>query len=480
MPLSARILNPTFEGRAVALKCGSYGNQDPSNRVWLGGRRSLTLSAMVATRLHRINRSPASQTAMRVLISTTGYPGHVLPLVPFARACIRAGHEVCVAGPGSHGALVRDAGLKFIGCGDPPVDDIRAILARAAHLPREQGHELIVSDAFARVGTRAMVGDLLQITGAWRPDIIVRESQEFSALLAAERHHVAHVRVALGLTQSEEQITSLAAPALDELRAELNLPADPGGGQIRDSAWLTRVPPPLDRGPGSPTAAHRFRDTDPAPAERPSWAPDDDRPLVYLSFGSVAASLGFYPDLYRQAIEALAGLDIRLLVTVGAGPDPAVLEPFPAHVRVERWVPQTEVLPHAAAVICHGGYGTTLGALAAGVPLVLMPLFAGDQWQLARRVADIGAGIVLEDGPERATFEPPAAGTISELSRAVSVVVNERGYGCASGRIADAIAQLPPVDAAVDLLRAHAQEAGATNQIALGNSIDALERTPRV
>jgi UDP:flavonoid glycosyltransferase YjiC (YdhE family) len=36
---------------------------------------------------------------MRLLFTTTGQAGHVLPLVPLARACLRAGHEVRVAGP---------------------------------------------------------------------------------------------------------------------------------------------------------------------------------------------------------------------------------------------------------------------------------------------------------------------------------------------------------------------------------------------
>ena len=53
--------------------------------------------------------------------------------------------------------------------------------------------------------------------------------------------------------------------------------------------------------------------------------------------------MGFFPSLYRAVVDALAGLPIRMLVTVGDAADPAEIGPLPANVRVERWVPQAEV-----------------------------------------------------------------------------------------------------------------------------------------
>ncbi len=65
----------------------------------------------------------------------------------------------------------------------------------------------------------------------------------------------------------------------------------------------------------------------------------------------------------------------------------------PPNVRVERWVDQNEVLTRATAVVCHGGGGTTLGTLAAGLPLVVVPLFSNDQHINAGRIAASGAGV---------------------------------------------------------------------------------------
>ena len=84
-----------------------------------------------------------------------------------------------------------------------------------------------------------------------------------------------------------------------------------------------------------------------------------------------------------------------MLLTVGRRFDASTLGPVPANVHVEPWIDQARVLDHADLVVCHGGSGTTLAALAAGVPLVMVPLFA-DQFENARRIAQTRAGRVVE------------------------------------------------------------------------------------
>ncbi len=154
---------------------------------------------------------------------------------------------------------------------------------------------------------------------------------------------------------------------------------------------------------------------------------------MYVTFGSVAASVGLFPGLYRTTVDVLSDLDVHVLVTTGGQADPAELGPLPANVRAERWVAQEEALAHADAVVCHGGYGTMLGALAHGVPLVVMTLFGGDQRRNGRRIAEIGAGIALdEDG--RMMFEPPGAEVIAALPGAVRRVLDDPGYGRAARR----------------------------------------------
>ncbi len=88
-------------------------------------------------------------------------------------------------------------------------------------------------------------------------------------------------------------------------------------------------------------------------------------------------------------------LDVRVLLTVGRQFDSAALGPVPDNVHVETWVDQARVFDRAEVVVCHGGSGTVFGAVAAGVPLVVVPVFA-DQFENGHRVAGTGAGVVVE------------------------------------------------------------------------------------
>jgi UDP:flavonoid glycosyltransferase YjiC (YdhE family) len=423
---------------------------------------------------------------MRVLMTTTGYAGHFVPLVPFARACVRSGHELRVVAPRAHGAAVTAAGLELHACADPAPEDLARLVATIAELPRRDGHAHMMREGFARTHVLAVLHDVLEAVESWRPDVVVRESQEYAGALAAERAGIPHARVALGLAAQENDTLALAAPAVDELRAELGLPGDPEACALRESPYLTLVPAALEepdasaqpvthrfRVPASLPAARdgRRRATAPAVGRRHVTAPlapdrggvarDDARPLVYLTFGSVAALMGLHPRVYRAAIDALADVPAQLLVTVGEGGDPAALGPLLPNVHVERWVPQDTILGRAAAVVCHGGYGSVLGALAHGVPVVALPIFADDQWRNARRVAEVGAGIAVDDDPDgaRRMLDGPGPEAFGALPAAVEAVLREPGgHRRAARAVADAIAALPPVDDAAGVLEAMAAQ----------------------
>jgi UDP:flavonoid glycosyltransferase YjiC (YdhE family) len=381
-----------------------------------------------------------------------------MPLVPFARACLRAGHEVRVAAPRAQGGHVERMGLDLHACSDPAKEDIARLVGSLAELGQREGHAHMMSEGFARVAARAVLADVVEVVDRWRPEVVVRESQEYAGALAAERAGVPHVRVALGLAAQENETLSTAATVVDELRTELGLPGDLDASALRDSPYLTLVPPLLEEPDGAgPAATHRFRDLRngaPSRARLPGWASSGADPLVYLTFGSVVGALGLFPRVYRPAIEALAELPARVLVTVGENADPSELAPVPQNVYVERSVSQGAILEQAVAVICHGGYGSVLGALAAGVPVVAVPIFADDQWRNGRRVAELGAGIALDGdrGPTRRMLDGPGSETFAALADAVGAILADRRYRSAAQGIAAAIDLLPPADAAVEVL----------------------------
>ena len=387
---------------------------------------------------------------MRALFSSTRGAGHFNPLVPFARAFERAGHEVLFAGPPDLTGPVESAGFEFCRFDPPPEDELGAIWGRVPDLPPEEANEVVVGEIFGRLNTTAALPRLRAVFEEWRPDVVVRDPNEYGAALAAELGGIAHARVAIGLASTEELALGIAAGAIDAIRRAEGLPPDPDADRLRSSPYLSVFPATLDEG-GQPDT-HRFHDPawDAPAAELPDWWPGrEDEPLVYVTFGSVAGSFAQALPVYGLALRAVAGLPVRVLLTVGRDLDLEALPEAPDNVRVERWVPQQDVLGHAAAAVVHGGSGSTLGAIAAGVPLVVAPLFA-DQPQNARRVAEVGAGLAVEP-----TRENPAA-TTEPLRDAIESVLGQPSYGERARALADELRAEPPVDQAVALFAPHA------------------------
>lgn len=361
---------------------------------------------------------------MRLLFTTTGHAGHVLPLVPLARACLRAGLEVRVAGPRSRSEVVLGAGLPFWPFADPPEEGVRAVFAPTAGMAPEEANAVVIGEIFGRLAAGAALPGLRAMIEAWRPDVVVRESYEFASVIAAEQAGVPHVRVATGLASTEEW---LLAHAGEQPIAE-----------IRASPLLSLTPPALDDGP----ASRRFRvgGREPGPNR---WG----EPLVYVTFGSVAAGTPAFPGVYRTALEELADVPVHVLLTIGSHGDLAELGSLPRNATVERWVPQADVTAHAAAMVCHGGYGTTIGALADAVPLVVAPLFA-DQGRNAARVAEVGAGLAL---PMAASIE---AADVAGVGTLVRRVLAEPSFGRAARDVAASARSQPHVDDAPAVLAA--------------------------
>ena len=115
---------------------------------------------------------------------------------------------------------------------------------------------------------------------------------------------------------------------------------------------------------------------------------------------------------------------------------------MPANAHVVPWLAQDEVLAHAAAMLGHGGFGTTRGALAAGVPQAVSPLFSFDQVVNGEHVAAVGAGVTTGMG----------SGSVARAAAEVHRLLEEPSYAAAAGRVAEALRELPAPAEAVPLL----------------------------
>ena len=227
-----------------------------------------------------------------------------------------------------------------------------------------------------------------------------------------------------------------ALPALNGARAEQGLPPlahvlDQGRSAARvlvmTSAAFDFV------GPLPPTVKYvgpRLDDmTDCGPWE----PPPGDGPLVLVALSS---DFQDQEDLLRRAVAAMGTLPVRAVVTTGRGIDPESVE-APPNVQVRQLAPHRKILREAAAVVTHCGHGTTIKALADGVPLVCLPM-GRDQFDIAARVVHRGAGIRLD-----------AAASPSSIAAALRNVLDDPGYREAARRIAGAIAEETAEDRAV-------------------------------
>jgi UDP:flavonoid glycosyltransferase YjiC (YdhE family) len=389
---------------------------------------------------------------MRILFSSTRGAGHVQPLIPYAHALLRRGHEVHVAAPESVDAVLKKEGLTHALFDHPGDEVLGSIWARFRGLSNDEINAMAVREIFAGLNARAALPKLLEVIRIWRPDLIVRESAEFAAAVAADQAGVPHARVAVHNSHSEERILSRAAAPVDVLRKEAGVAPD-NGAALRAAPAFTAFPAALDgialhEGSQPPFRVRGPRDKVSPVGTPASWLRQDGVPFVYITFGTIAGSTPEAHAVYRAALAAVAALPVRALLTTGPGIEAGQLDTIPANVTVEAWVPQADVLRHASALVCHGGSGTILGGLAAGVPMVVAPLFA-DQPDNASRIEGAGAGI--------AVFKPDA----SSLRAAMERVLADTEMRANARRIADQMAAMPSIDDAIDALLAPLLDANA-------------------
>lgn len=382
---------------------------------------------------------------MRVLAACSlGGAGHLQPLRPFLDAAHHRGFETLVVGPPAIARMVEETGHRFAAGGEPPEAAVAPIRERLPVVPAREASVLGNRELFGRLATAAMLPAMNRVISDWKPDIVLRDPCEYASAVSARLSGIATVQIAIGLAEVEWGSIDIAAPALEDHRPGLT-------EELHLSPYVTRFPASLDPSPFPDT--RRFRESVGAPvAPLPDWWNGFRAPLVYVSFGTVLGHMSIAAETYRVALTAAAGLDARVLLTVGRRFDISQLGELPSNVHVEPWVDQADVLAEAEVVVCHGGSGTTFGALAAGVPLVIVPLFA-DQFANGPKVAEAKAGVVLNTGLD-------TGGGRRLLSQADAVLIAEaiekvRGHSSFrqhAQRIAAEMAQAPTVDDLLDEL----------------------------
>jgi UDP:flavonoid glycosyltransferase YjiC (YdhE family) len=374
----------------------------------------------------------------RILFTCRPLSGHFDPLLPLAAAARASGHTVAFASGDPVVGQARDAGFTAFEAG-------LADTFRAEWAPRFPGFTTLVGDAqrtfffteiFANLELAPRVVDLDAIMSAWQPDLVVHEMAELAAPLVSTALGIPYVDVGYGSLIPRALLEEAGAAAATHWRAR-GLEPHPLAGAFR-YLYVDPCPPALQ----TPEIADVANVQPMRPAagethvtERSAWLDDlPHRHTVYVTLGTVWNS---DLDVFRLVIEALRDR-VNLIITVGRQNDPALLGPQPKSVIIRSYIPQHELLPWCDAGVVHGGSGTVLGALAHGVPLVVVPQGA-DQWTNADQIVNAGAGQrLLRDEL-----------SVEAVRDCVMALLNEPSYRRAASNIEDEIRVMPSATDAI-------------------------------
>jgi hypothetical protein len=374
---------------------------------------------------------------MRVMFVCAAGLGHVHPVIPLARAAVAAGDEVLFATAAEGVATIESLGYPAVAVPAGAPDELAAAWAR---LPDRDVNSYVVADIFVRIQGRAALPAQRSLIESFGADLVV--SAELGALVAAEASGTPSAYVGITALDLDDLNLDRVVAAVDDLRVVAGLPRLGRLPFPDEAVYLSPVPPTLWADPAHIPAGwiwYRHEDAEgPVTSVAPRRA--DQRPRVYATLGSVAGGNQFGRLVFEPMLEALGRLDADVTFTVGAS-DISQIPEVPVNVRLARYLPQAEAMACDVAVV-HAGSGTTVAALARGLPLVAVPMFA-DQMHNADRLVEAHLG---------RRVDPHRIG--EQLTLAVEAVLTDPSYRANARRAADSIAARPaPAEAWKELRR---------------------------
>ncbi|WP_134728517.1 glycosyltransferase [Amycolatopsis nivea] len=378
---------------------------------------------------------------MRLMFSSGAGYSHLAPMLPLAKAARAAGDEVAfVTGPEAVQYL-ENTGLQAVSVGQPSDPAAAASMWQRAReemagMTADERLSHLVAEYMVGLGAAARLDAMVEFVRDWRPDLVIANLAERAAVMAACLSGVPYAMHAIGPPKSAATMERAWEVAnglvrergLDELPPRDGVPyLDfwPTGLIPPDVAWEYPTRWPLQPAGVTPTPGPRPAVLDGLPYDR----------TVYVTLGTTHNAR---PGVLEGMVAALRDEPVNVVATIGRDGDVGRFGQQPDHVRIEQFVPQTQLLPAVDAVVCHGGSATVLGALAHGVPLVVLPL-ATDHFEVAAQIQAAEAGIAVDSG--------------DGILDAVQTVLAGPAYRASAAALAAQIAEQPAPAAVAARLR---------------------------
>ena len=383
---------------------------------------------------------------MRVLCTCLPGHGHFNPMLALAQALAKAGHEVAFATAGDFCPHIESTGFAAFPAGMPLADQMAQARQRypeQAALSAMERFEQFVPRMLAGVAAPARAADLVPLVKDWEPDLLVHDETEFAGAVAA---------AAAGIPWADQSVGILRPLAMARLAGETLAPlcerygADVGrfGGMYR-YLYLDVAPPSLQSPEIARIAvAHPVQNATIDPGAEgeslPEWVRrlPPERPVVYVSLGTVFNAKA--RDVFAAVLEGLRTEAVSAIVTIGTDNDPADFGPQPDHIHIERFIPQSLLLPFCDAVVNQGGTAI-LPILASGLPLLVLPQGAN---QFHNAAACVAAGVGRRLLPGEVTPEA--------VRRDVGALLHDQQLREAARRVQRELAEMPGPERGVELL----------------------------
>jgi UDP:flavonoid glycosyltransferase YjiC (YdhE family) len=422
---------------------------------------------------------------MRLAFSTIAAAGHLNPMTTLARKMRERGHEVVFAGIPDAEPAVRHAGLEFhpVAEREFPAGSVREQLRQLSRLSGLAGVRYTVEfvckmfeaearyapGIFRRMGAQAAVMD--QICGGFSavamrlgmPLVHIANALPVNLYdsvpppMVGWRHrsgYFARLRNRACRLAFQRLLRPYLSGVADYYR-QLGLEFDldfPNGG-LSKLAQISQVPAAFDLPNAElPPWFHHagpFHDGQGRAAAPFPWDRLSGEPLIYVSMGTVQNG---FEHVFRTIAEACSGLGCQLALSIGGNLTLESVGPLAGNCIAVEYAPQVELLRRAALCITHAGLNTALESLAAGVPMVAIPV-TNDQPGVAARVVHSGTGAVV----------PYRRLTRERLRRAVRRVLEDGRYQENARRMQAAIQAANGLERAADLIEGALGRRGAAD-----------------
>ncbi|MEC1689272.1 macrolide family glycosyltransferase [Bacillus mojavensis] len=341
--------------------------------------------------------------------------GHVNPTLALVEKLCEKGHRVTYATTEEFAASVQQAGAEAL------------IYHTSLNIDPKQIREMIEKNETPISILKESLSILPQLEDLYQndhPDLIIYDFIALAGKLFADKLHIPVIKLCSSYAQNEsfqlgsEDMLLKMKEAEAEFKAYLEQEQLPAISfeQLAVPEALNIVFMPKSFQIQHETFDDRFCFVGPSLGKRTEQESLEiekgDGPLMLISLGT---AFNAWPEFYKMCIEAFRNSSWQVIMSVGKTIDPESLDEIPANFTIRQSVPQLEVLAKADLFISHGGMNSTMEAMNAGVPLVVIPQMY-EQELTAKRVDELGLGIYL----------PKEEVTVSRLQEAVQAVSGDQ------------------------------------------------------